>query len=132
MSVRLFFLLVVAVVAMASGVLIWRAVGAGPPLPEITYSKFLRDLLADQIQDVHIRGKIATGRFKDGKSFRVTLPYLDPQLADDIAEHTEATFEGSDDSTGTQLLTNALPFLLLIGFWGLLMLGFRRGQKVQP
>ncbi len=129
MSVRLFFLLVVAIVAMASGVLIWRAVGAGPPLPEITYSKFLRELLADQIQNVHIRGKIATGRFKDGKSFRVTLPYLDPQLADDIAEHTEATFEGSEDSVATSVLVNASPFLLLIGFWVWMMRSYRRSQK---
>ena len=92
---------------------IQKLAASGDP-PEMSYSKFLRELHADQIDQVHVRDRTAVGRGKDGKPFRVTLPYLDPQLADDIADHTEATFE---EGSSPELLPLALfgaPVLLFL------------------
>lgn len=83
--------------------------------PEITFSRFVRDLNADQIEQIRVSGSTATGRTKDGKTFRVTLPYLDAQLADDMAEHTEVTFsEGWPE--GATSLWWAVPLALITGY----------------
>ena len=92
---------------------IQKSATSGDP-PEMSYSKFLRELHADQIDQVHVRDRIAVGRGKDGKPFRVMLPYLDPQLADDIADHTEATFEEGASPELLALALFAAPLLLFL------------------
>jgi ATP-dependent Zn protease len=82
---------------------------------EVTFSRFVRDLHADQVEQIRVSGSTATGRTKDGKTFRVTLPYVDPQLADDMAEHAEVTFsEGWADSSTP--LWWAVPLALIVGY----------------
>ena len=82
---------------------------------EISFSRFVRDLQADQIEQLRVSGRLATGRTKDGKGFRTTLPYLDPQLADDMAEHTEVTF-GDPWPEGSPSIWWALPAALVVGY----------------
>ena len=86
---------------------------------EITYSKFLRELDGDQIAQVDVRGKLVSGVFHDGKTFHVQLPYLDPQLSDDIAQHCEATFR-EDDSLWQSLLLFGLAALIVGWLLGIL------------
>ena len=74
---------------------------------EISYSRFLRDLEADQLDRIAVRGLSASGTYKDGKAFRVQLPYLDPQLADDIAQHAEVFFD--EDPWWERIAIFALP-----------------------
>jgi len=82
---------------------------------EITFSRFVRDLQADQIEQLRVNGRVATGRTKDGKGFRTILPYLDPQLADDMSEHTEVTF-GDPWPENTPSIWWAVPAALVVGY----------------
>ncbi len=82
---------------------------------EITFSRFVRDLEADQIEQLRVSGRLATGRAKDGKGFRTILPYLDPQLADDMAAHTEVTF-GDPWPENPPSIWWAVPAALAVGY----------------
>lgn len=89
-----------------------------PAGEEISYSRFLRDLEADQLDQLDIHGRAVHGRYKDGKTFRAQLPYIDPQLADDIAQHSEAFFD-EESAMLDHVLMFGLPALVLgaaIGF----------------
>ena len=88
-------------------------------LPEITYSRFLRELDGDQVERVYVKGLSVVGYGKDSRRFRVRLPYLDAQLADDIATHAEATFT-DEGVPWDKILVFALPALVLgvsLGLW---------------
>ncbi len=102
--------------AAMSAALYWgiRSGGFGGET-EVSFSRFVRDLQADQIEQLRVSGRLATGRTKDGKMFRTTLPYLDPQLADDMAEHTEVTF-GDSWPEGSGSVWWAVPLALAVGY----------------
>jgi ATP-dependent Zn protease len=105
---------------------IWLELRRSAAVDEISYSQFVRDLDGDQLDQLYIHGLTVSGRYKDGKSFHVQLPYLDPQLADDIAEHSEAFFD-EQDSNWPRTLMFAVP-ALVIG----LVLGLLRRKKQNP
>src|SRR5438270_13944 len=111
--VALFLLFVALFVAIG-----WFGTRRGSgQIPVISYSHFLRDLEADQVDRILIQGRAASGQTKDGKSFRVQLPYLDAQLADDIALHSDATFEDAEPAWPGNLLLSAGPILVLLFLW---------------
>ena len=134
MSAGAFRLLVICLVTVVSGAILWKVFQGGTvgEFSEITYSKFLRDLHADQIDTLRVQGRTAKGREKDGKAFRVALPYLDPQLADDIAEHTEATFDtGWEEGDAPEWLFHTAPLLLSTGLL-FYVIGMRRRLPGAP
>jgi ATP-dependent Zn protease len=91
---------------------IWLELRRMAVADQISYSQFLRDLDGDQLDQLNIHGLTVSGRYKDGKTFHVELPYIDPQLADDIAEHSEAFFD-EQDSPWPGILTFAVPALVI-------------------
>jgi cell division protease FtsH len=103
-------ILVVLLLGVTGG--IWLELRRTAAADEIGYSRFLRDLDGDQLDRLNIHGLTVTGRYKDGKTFHAELPYLDPQLADDIAEHSEAFFE-EQDSEWPRILMFAVPALVI-------------------
>lgn len=105
---------------------IWLELRRTAAVDEISYSRFVRDLDGDQLDQLYIRGLTVSGRYKDGKTFHAQLPYIDPQLADDIAEHSEAFFD-EQDSDWPHILMFAVP-ALVIG----LVLGLLRRKKENP
>ena len=113
---RVALALLLLCLAAMSAALYWglRSGGFGGET-EISFSRFVRDLQADQIEQLRISGRVASGRYKDGKMFRTTLPYLDPQLADDMAEHTEVTF-GEAWPEGSPSIWWAAPMALVVGY----------------
>lgn len=108
-------LLILSLAAM-SAALFWglRSTSFGGET-EISFSRFVRELQADQIEHLRVSGRIATGRTKDGKGFRTTLPYLDPQLADDMTEHTDVTF-GDEWPEHSPSIWWAVPAALVVGY----------------
>jgi cell division protease FtsH len=97
---------------------IWLELRRMAVADQISYSQFLRDLDGDQLDQLNIHGLTVSGRYKDGKTFHVELPYIDPQLADDIAEHAEAFFD-ERESAWPSILMFAVPALVIglgIGF----------------
>jgi ATP-dependent Zn protease len=108
-------LLLLGLAAM-SAALYWGLRGGGfGGDEEISFSRFVRDLQAGQIEQLRVSGRVATGRTKDGKTFRTTLPYLDPQLADDMAEHAEVTF-GDPWPESSPSVWWAAPLALVVGY----------------
>ena len=99
---------------------IWLELRRMAMADEISYSQFLRDLDGDQLDQLNIHGLTVSGRYKNGKTFHAELPYIDPQLADDIAEHSEAFFD-EQDSVWTRILMFAVPALVIGLGIGLMM-----------
>jgi ATP-dependent Zn protease len=99
---------------------IWLELRRMAMADEISYSQFLRDLDGDQLDQLNIHGLTVNGRYKNGKTFHAELPYIDPQLADDIAEHSEAFFD-EQDSVWTRILMFAVPALVIGLGIGLMM-----------
>jgi ATP-dependent Zn protease len=118
-----FAILVVLLAGLTGG--IWLELRRMAAADEITYSQFVRDLQGDQFDQLNIRGLTVAGRYKDGKTFHAELPYLDPQLADDIAEHSEAFFE-EQDSEWPRILMFALPALVIGLVLGAVVAGKRK------
>ena len=99
---------------------IWLELRRMAMADEISYSQFLRDLDGDQLDQLNIHGLTVSGRYKNGKTFHAELPYIDPQLADDIAEHSEAFFD-EQDSVWPRILMFAVPGLVIGLGIGLMM-----------
>jgi len=120
-------LFVVLLVGVTAG--IWLEMRRASRAEEISYSQFSRDLEGDQLDQLEIHGFSVSGKYKDGKTFHANLPYLDPQLADDIAEHSEAYFDEQDSSWPT-VLAVGIP-ALVIG-WIVGVLAVRRKAGPAP
>ncbi len=108
---------------------IWLELRRVAAADQIGYSQFLRDLDGDQLDRLDIHGLTVSGRYKNGKTFHAELPYLDPQLADDIAEHSEAFFE-EQDFEWLRILMFAIP-ALVIGLVSGLVVG-RKTRNTPP
>jgi cell division protease FtsH len=91
---------------------IWLELRRMAEVDQISYSQFLRDLDGDQLDRLDIHGLSVSGHYKDGKPFHAELPYLDPQLADDIAEHSEAFFQ-ERESVWQSILMFGVPALVI-------------------
>ncbi len=107
----------------------------GESTNEISYSRF-RDLLAeDRIVDVtfgtsHIEGHYKAGR--DTKAFRTNqLPVPDEKLIPDLRRKGVNIEARPDNPITGILLTWILPFVILIGFWFLIMRRMGPAQALQ-
>jgi ATP-dependent Zn protease len=103
-------ILVLLLIGVTGG--IWLELRRMAVADQISYSQFLRDLDGDQLDQLNIHGLSVSGRYKDGKTFHAELPYIDPQLADDIAEHSEAFFD-EQESSWPGILMFAVPALVI-------------------
>jgi cell division protease FtsH len=123
----LFPILIVVVLAFFAQRLI---IGPGSPERKQTYSDFVSQLAAGQVQSVDVRTKDNTlaVRLRDGG--RYESGFL-PDSADRLENRLEAArargkladfnIEGTKSSGWLSLLTYVLPFLIFIGFWIFLM-----------
>jgi cell division protease FtsH len=123
----LFPILIVVVLAFFAQRLI---IGPGSPEPRQTYSDFIAQLQAGQVQSVDVKTKDNTiaVRLRDGR--RYERGFL-PDSSDRLENRLEAAkaqgklqdydIEGTKSSGWLSLLTYVLPFLIFIGFWIFLM-----------
>ena len=99
-----------------------------PPQDEIAYSEFLKDAGAGIITDVRVSDDSVAGQFRDGRLFRTYIPSGDSSYIDILrSKGVKITVEPRSKSTlWPNLVTAALPFLVLVGLW---MLMLRQAQS---
>jgi ATP-dependent Zn protease len=118
--------IICAVLICAAGVW-WLATASRRSPATSSYTEFLQGVRAGQVASVIVFGSNTgavqvTGRLKDGSSMRTVLPadYRDALAA---MQERRVEIEIRDASSEPlRLMTNAMPFLLLLGFWVILML----------
>jgi cell division protease FtsH len=97
------------------------------PVPEVAYSDFLDKARAGQVTQVTISDQVVSGLLKDGRAFRTVVPANDTSYISSLrAEGTSITVVPASRSSWLSLLLSMLPFLLLAGFW---MLMLRQAQS---
>jgi len=85
---------------------------------ELSYSDFLAQVEAGQIEAVRISGNTVRGQRTGGEAF-VTLVPEDPALIGDLLKAGVRITAEPEEEPGllTQVLVSWLPFLLLVGVW---------------
>lgn len=84
----------------------------------LSYSDFIAEVDAGQVEEVTIQGRRITGRHRGGNPFNTYAPE-DPNLVDRLGK-AGITINAKPDDEGTPLfaiLLNWFPMLLLIGVW---------------
>lgn len=94
---------------------------------DLPYSEFKAQVAADNVASVTFTGNDVTGSLKQAigyagipktTAFQSQLPgYSDPGLASSLDEHHVVVSGASAGIDWGALLFQAMPFLLLIGFW---------------
>jgi ATP-dependent Zn protease len=134
MSSKAKIAIICAVLICVAGVL-WMATTSRRSSATLTYSQFLEKVRTGQIASVIVLGSNsgavqAICRLKDGNAGRTVLPsdYRDALVAmQDKLVNVEIRDSSSEP---LRLLINAMPFLLLLGLWiVLLILKFPNGPR---
>jgi cell division protease FtsH len=84
---------------------------------QLIYSDFIKEVQADQINEVTISGVSIIGKRSDNSVFKTIRPYIeDPKLIDDLIAHNVRVKgeEPAQPSIWTQLLISAFPILIII------------------
>ena len=113
----------------------WMALDAETSAPGATYSQFLNEVRQGKVDTVSIApgnsgANPAMYRTKDGNTARTVLPsdYRDAIAA---MQESSVNIEIKDTSTGPlRLLANAVPFLILLGFWLFMMGKLHPGTRI--
>jgi ATP-dependent Zn protease len=106
---------------------VWMATASQRPLATLTYSQFLEKVRTGQVAGVVVMGSNsgaiqAICRLRDGNRMRTVLP-ADYREAMTAMQGQLVDVEIRDSSAGfLRPLTNASPFLLLLGVWIVLMI----------
>ena len=124
--------LILCVVLICLAVVVWMAVGNGRRQSKVTYSQFLQQVRAGKVTNVIIAaGNSGTSqltcKLKDGTVVRTVLP---SDYRDAIAAMQDGLvdIEIQESSWGwLARLSNAIPFLLLLGFWLFMMRRMQSG-----
>ncbi|HUQ49497.1 MAG TPA: ATP-dependent zinc metalloprotease FtsH [Terriglobales bacterium] len=120
------------VVLLVAGIALWQVVnrgGSGVKEKQISYSEFLASVDRGEIKSAKIRGLEVTGRLSDDKqTYKTTVPPTDPDMYKTLRTKG-VNVEVVDQQAGLWLtvLVNALPFVLIIGFWIFMMRQMQAG-----
>jgi cell division protease FtsH len=97
------------------------------PVLEVAYSDFLNKARAGEVAGVTISDQVVSGLLKDGRAFRTVVPAHDTSYIPSLqAKGTSIMVTSASRSSWLSLLLSMLPFLLLAGFW---MLMLRQAQS---
>jgi cell division protease FtsH len=95
------------------------------PEPEsLSYSSFIEQVRADQVQRVEIDQEMIRGVRRSGEEFQVVLPPVaDPKLMDDLYNHSVEVVgrKAERPSIWSQLLIASFPILIIIAVFMLFM-----------
>ena len=116
---------------LCTAVLLWQVVktGNGVGQKEYNFSQFRREVLAKNIASVTITNEVEVdGKLNDGSQFKTVIPPNYPDMVTLLTEN-EVTITVQQSSTPAWLsfLINALPFILLFGFWIFMMRQMQAG-----
>src|SRR6202041_3441589 len=81
----------------------------------ITYTKFLQDVTSKQVSTAQISNSngVITGKLKDGATYTVQGP--SPSLPNDVTEMRNNGVQVSFPTPSSNLLTDLLPYIFIIG-----------------
>ena len=122
------------VVLVCVGATLWMVVSGRHTEPTMTYSQFVASVESGKVASVTIIGSNsgaarATCRLTDGSTVRTLLPsnYGDALR---VMREKQVSVEIRDiTSDPLRLLLNTTPFLVLLGFWFLMMRKLRNGPR---
>ena len=121
------------VVLVIAAVVLWQVVRNGANGPKeigISLTTFMDDVDQGLVKEATIRGAEVTGKFKnnDKETFRTTIPSNYPDVYKLLHDKGVAvTVIDQQAGMWVSILINALPFLLIIGFWVFMMRQMQAG-----
>ena len=99
------------------------------PSNRVSYSEFIQQITAGQVQAVQLDGEKATIQGKDGRTVTTIMP-ADPSLTQRMLDAgVKVTAESQQESGILSLLSVWLPFIVLIGVWVFFMNRMQGGGK---
>ena len=119
------------VVLICVAVLLWTVVRTGKTRMEqqLSFTQFLGEVEAGKVRDITISGNEVQGTMKDDDTpLRTVIPTNYPdiyKLLQDKGVNVEIEETGSGN--WVSLLVNAIPFVLLLGFWIFMMRQMQSG-----
>jgi cell division protease FtsH len=120
------------VVLICVVVLLWAVVrtGQSPREEALNFTQFLSEIEAGRIKEVTISGMSVEGKFREdaSKKLRTTIPPNYPDIYKLMRDHN-VVMELKETGSGNfvSILINAVPFILLLGFWIFMMRQMQSG-----
>jgi len=107
------------VVLIITGVLLWQVVQRTQSGTEKDkdFSYILNEIEKGSVENVEITGSEVKGKFKDGTSFKTTMPNYPEFFKTLIAKGVAFKVKEPTQSPWLTALISWAPFVLLIGFW---------------
>jgi cell division protease FtsH len=107
------------VVLIITGVLLWQVVQRtqGGTEKDKDFSYVLNEIEKGSVENVEITGSEVKGKFKDGTSFKTTMPNYPEFFKTLIAKGVAFKVKEPTQSPWLTALISWAPFVLLIGFW---------------
>ena len=107
------------VVLIITGVLLWQVVQRTQSGAEKDkdFSYILNEIEKGSVENVEITGSEVKGKFKDGTSFKTTMPNYPEFFKTLIAKGVAFKVKEPTQSPWLTALISWAPFVLLIGFW---------------
>ena len=107
------------VVLIITGVLLWQVVQRtqGGTEKDKDFSYILNEIEKGSVESVEITGSEVKGKFKDGNSFKTTMPNYPEFFKTLIAKGVTFKVKEPTQSPWLTALISWAPFVLLIGFW---------------
>jgi cell division protease FtsH len=107
------------VVLIVTGVLLWQVVQRTQSGTEKDkdFSYILNEIEKGSVENVEITGSEVKGKFKDGTSFKTTMPNYPEFFKTLIAKGVTFKVKEPTQSPWLTALISWAPFVLLIGFW---------------
>lgn len=128
-------ILFLAVIAGIFAVL-WQTVGSTrnqPKVPEISYSDFLGGVEDGRVSKVTIYRNQAQGRYRDGSSFRVTVPASQEGMLRTLHDaKVEIWVKDAPSGDWPSWFTNLAPVALIAAIWLFLMRQARARSSSTP
>ena len=128
------------VVIICVAVLLWVVLtkGGRQQPDNITFSSMMQEVEASRVDEVTINsvtGEVA-GKYKgSGKEFRSNVPTSYDKLYDKMLEKgVKVTAHKDNGNQWVSLMVNAIPIILLLGFWVFMMRQMQSGgnKEAQP
>ncbi len=119
------------VVLICVVVLFWAVLrqGKGKPEQQVTFTEFMDMVEKDRVKSVSIAGNEVKGALRDDtSSLRTIIPVNYPDIYKTLRDR-KVDVEIKDVSSGNwvSILLNAIPFILIIGFWIFMMRQMQSG-----
>src|ERR1700690_219358 len=93
-----------------------------------TFTAFVRDVTDHKVKEVTVSGMEVHGTYTDGTAFHTMIPERYPEIYKTLGDANVSTvIKEANASNWLSLLINAIPFILLLGFWIFMMRQMQSG-----